>query len=248
MSEFPTLPNQQYTTARTLEILNRGEFRQQHGVLAWGTNYCFLLTVACGEDEILAIYKPRRGERTLWDFPRGTLCLREVAAYETASALGWALVPPTALREGPHGLGSLQCFIHHDPEQHYFTFGEGNEALLAQLRRLALFDCLINNADRKSGHCLLDAAGQLWGIDHGVCFHSEPKLRTVIWEFAGDALPPALLADLKSFTKENSLIQKLAPLLSEAEIESVWERAQKLLQQGRYPKPGQGPHLPWPPV
>ena len=246
------LSARQFTPAHAFEILRAGEFRQQHGALAWGSNYCFLLTVGCGEDELLAIYKPQRGERELWDFPRGTLCYREVAAYETAAALDWPLVPPTALRDGPHGLGSLQCFIHHDPEQHYFTFKDEEESVLPQLKRMALFDCLINNADRKGGHCLLDAQGQLWGIDHGVSFHTQPKLRTVIWDFAGEELPEDLRADvaqlIERLTEESGLRQHLADLLSETEISALGERAQSLLTSGHYPQPGLGNNYPWPPV
>ena len=246
------LSTRQFTPARAMEILRAGDFRQQHGALAWGSNYCFLLTVGNGKDELLAIYKPQRGERELWDFPRGTLCYREVAAYETAAAMGWSLVPPTALRDGPHGIGSLQCFIHHDPEQHYFTFKGEEEHVLPQLKRMALFDCLVNNADRKGGHCLLDAQGQLWGIDHGVCFHNQPKLRTVIWDFAGDALPTALCADvaqlIEGLAEESELRQQLADLLSETEINALGARAQSLLTSGHYPQPGLGNNYPWPPV
>ena len=246
------LPVAQIAPERALDILRNGDFRQEHGMLPWGSNYCFLLTVGCGEDEILAIYKPQRGERELWDFPTGTLCFREVAAFETAEALGWSLVPPTALRKGPHGIGSLQCFIHHDPEQHYFNLDSEAEHILPQLRRMALFDCLINNADRKGGHCLLDEQDQLWGIDHGVCFHSQPKLRTVIWDFAGDALPDGLCADITrlidQLAADSEWRRQLARLLSEGEICALKERAQDLLSSGRFPLPGLGHNYPWPPV
>lgn len=246
------LAARQFTPSRALEILQTGEFRHEHGVLPWGSNYCFLLTLGSDQDELLAIYKPQRGERELWDFPRGTLCYREVAAYETAMALGWSIVPPTTLRDGPYGIGSLQCFIHHDPEQHYFNFNIEAEQVFPQLKRLALFDCLINNADRKGGHCLLDAQGQLWGIDHGVCFHSQPKLRTVIWDFAGESLPEPLCSDIASFTErltqESKYRQHLSDLLSKTEINALSERAQSLLNSGHYPQPGRGSNYPWPPV
>jgi len=243
---------QEFSAEQALHILRTGEFRHEHGMLPWGSNYCFLLTVGQQDEELLAIYKPQRGERELWDFPRGTLCFREVAAYETALALGWSIVPPTALREGPYGIGSLQCFIHHDPEQHYFNFQAEGSHLIPQLKRLALFDCLINNADRKGGHCLLDERQQLWGIDHGVSFHSQPKLRTVIWDFAGEALPDALCADVskwrQSLAEGSSFRQQMSNLLSETEINALEVRAKDLLDSGKYPQPGQGSNYPWPPV
>lgn len=244
--------SQEFSAEHALHILRTGEFRHEHGMLPWGSNYCFLLSVGNKEEELLAIYKPQRGERELWDFPRGTLCFREVAAYETALALGWLIVPPTALREGPYGLGSLQCFIHHDPEQHYFNFHVEESHMIPQLKRLALFDCLINNADRKGGHCLLDGRQQLWGIDHGVSFHSQPKLRTVIWDFAGEALPKTLCSDVSQLVQllaeESSYRQQLADLLNKTEIDALVVRAQYLLDSGRFPQPGQGSNYPWPPV
>ena len=246
------LTAKQFAPERVLEILQTGEFRHEHGMLPWGSNYCFLLTLGSANDELLAIYKPQRGERELWDFPRGTLCFREVAAYETALALDWLIVPPTALREGPYGIGSLQCFIHHDPEQHYFNFQIEEAHFLPQLKRMALFDCLINNADRKGGHCLLDERNQLWGIDHGVCFHRQPKLRTVIWDFAGEALPKTLCSDIVKLIDQLAEVsryrQQLDKLLAESEINALGERARYLLSSGKYPQPGQGANYPWPPV
>ena len=136
---------------------------------------------------MLAIYKPQQGERPLWDFPRGTLCHREVAAFEVSEALGWAIVPDTVLRDGPAGIGMMQRFVEHDPEEHYFTLLEehGDE-----FRRMAAFDVVINNTDRKGGHCLpRDRTARIFGIDHGVSFHAQWKLRTVIWDFGGEPIP-----------------------------------------------------------
>jgi uncharacterized repeat protein (TIGR03843 family) len=182
------------------------------------------MSIADGELEEHAIYKPRRGERPLWDFPDGTLCQREVAAFLVSEVLGWHMVPPTVLRDGPHGVGSAQLYVEHDPEQNYFTFPAKYRD---QLMRIALFDHLVNNADRKGGHCLLDASGQIWAIDHGICFHTQPKLRTVIWDFAGESIPPALLKSLQNLChriNQAEVCRVLGTLLSRAEIDAMMRR------------------------
>lgn len=236
---------------RALEILEKGRFDTEHGAIRWSSNYTFLVTVAHEDAEVMAVYKPQRGERPLWDFRDGTLCYRERATYLTSVALGWPVVPPTALRnDGPHGLGSLQFYIDHDPDYHYFNF---DESLLPQLQRLALFDALVNNADRKGGHCLVDAAGQLWGIDHGLTFHTANKLRTVIWDFAGEPVPQHLLNDVQKFCadlnkKDSSLRKQLGALLEASEIVALDRRVNAILRTGKYPQPGPGPNYPWPPV
>ena len=165
--------------------------------MPWSSNATFLVNLADGDDEMLAIYKPQRGERPLWDFPRGTLCHREVAAFEVSEALGWDIVPDTVLRDGPAGIGMMQRFVEHDPEEHYFTLLEEHADAF---RRMAAFDVVINNTDRKGGHCLraLDD-GRIFGIDHGVSFHAQWKLRTVIWEFGGESIPPDVCSDLHRF-------------------------------------------------
>ncbi len=143
----------------------------------------------------LAVYKPRDGENPLWDFPGG-LDRREVAAYDLARLLDWPLVPPTVLRaDAPRGAGSVQLFIEHDPAQHYFELREGDAHDMA-LVQMAVFDLLVNNADRKGGHVLLDPSGHIWGIDNGLCFHEEQKLRTVIWDYAGTRVPEAWCASI----------------------------------------------------
>jgi len=231
------------------------------GLLPWSSNYSFMVRVRGAvngrpETDVLAVYKPRQGERPLWDFPRGTLCLREVAAFLVSQALGWDLVPPTVLRQGPQGIGSLQLFIEHDPECHYFTF-EGNAAFRDPLQKIVLLDTIINNADRKGGHVLLEEERQgsarlnrLWAIDHGICFHSEYKLRTVIWEFAGTPIPAHLLADLVSFRDKllSRSYPQLLKLLTNQEMLALQRRLQHIIEQKRFIKPGPGRHYPWPPV
>jgi hypothetical protein len=197
---------------------------------------------------VLAVYKPREGESPLWDFPDGTLCNREVAAYLLARALGWPDVPPTVLRDGPMGPGSVQLYMKVDPRQHYFTL---REDCLDAFLPIATFDVLANNADRKSGHCLRGQDGTIWVVDHGVCFSSEPKLRTVIWEFAGEQVPPKYLEDVARVTTElrsGPLRESLLGLLSKREIDATARRAETLARAGRFPHPGHGRAYPWPPV
>jgi len=150
------------------------------GLLPWSSNYTFLGQITRGDERLPVVYKPTRGERPLWDFRRGTLAGREVAAYEVSRALGWDFIPPTVLRDGPHGVGSVQLFVTADQDAHFFTFHE-DPAFRRVLQSLALFDVVVNNADRKGGHCLRVDIGRIVAIDHGLCFHVEPKLRTVIW-------------------------------------------------------------------
>jgi uncharacterized repeat protein (TIGR03843 family) len=236
------------STERAVRLLRDGKLYETRGLLPWSSNYTFLVAIRDGELDAPAIYKPRRGERPLWDFPDGTLCQREVAAFHVSEALGWHIVPPTVLRDGPQGVGSLQLYVGHDPEQNYFTFGP---QFRSQLMRIVLFDHLLNNADRKGGHCLLSDGGHIWAIDHGICFHAQPKLRTVIWDFAGEPIPPDLLKDTASLCERLSqpdMRQILSTLLSRAEIEALYRRAEQLVAEGIYPHPGPGRNYPWPPV
>ena len=175
-------------------LLAEGVIDDVQGIMRWGSNYAALVTIRDGGLAVTAVYKPQRGERPLWDFPDGTLCYREVVSYLISQALEWYLVPPTVLRHGPHGLGSLQLFIEHDPDINYFSL---NDQFVPQLQRFVIFDDLINNADRKGGHLLLDARGKLWGIDHGLTLNAMPKLRTVIWEFSGLPVPHTLLVPVQ---------------------------------------------------
>lgn len=238
------------STERLLEVLEKGEITEEYGVMRWSSNYTFLLNMEYEDVRTMAVYKPRKGERPLWDFPDGTLCYREVAAFLTSHELGWKIVPPTVLRDGPHGLGSLQFFIEHDPNLNYFAF---DETVRPQLRHLSLFDYIINNADRKGGHCLLDETGHLWGIDHGISFNEDHKLRTVIWDFAGEVITDELIIALQKLCAllddPNSPYNKrISDLLSANEVDAFKARLRHILRQKRYPRPGAGPNYPWPPV
>ncbi|MGZ5295068.1 MAG: SCO1664 family protein [Actinomycetota bacterium] len=219
------------------------------GLLPRSSNYTFLARAGGGDDAVLVVYKPRRGEIPLWDFPEGTLCQREVAAYLVARALGWPNVPATILRGGPEGVGSVQRFVPFDPEAHYFTL-EPDRA--DDFRRVALFDVVVNNADRKGGHCLLGEDGTIWVIDHGVCFSEEPhKLRTVIWEHVDEPIEPALLEDLRRFAGEldgGDAGAVLADLITPQELAAMRDRVGAVLAHGRFPEPGPGRPYPWPPV
>jgi hypothetical protein len=230
-----------------LPLLEHGDL-EVLGLLPRASNYTFLARVRSGSDEALAVYKPQAGEIPLWDFPDGTLHRREVAAYEVARALGWPDVPTTVLRDGPHGVGSVQQFVEFDPAHHYFTL---QEVRTEDFRRVAVFDVVVNNADRKAGHCLLAADGRIWLVDHGVCFGVEPKLRTVIWDFAGDPIPPELCDDLRRLAQDlraGVLRDRLTPLLDLREVRALGTRIDRLVARGRMPQPGPGRPYPWPPV
>jgi uncharacterized repeat protein (TIGR03843 family) len=234
------------TEARLLDLLATGDM-QLEGQFLYGSNFTFLVQVDCPDGSLKAVYKPSQGERPLWDFPSGTLAAREAAAYQVSRQLGWELVPPTVIRtEGPSGPGSLQWFVDADPSRHYFTVDDADKE---RLLPAAVFDVLINNADRKGGHVLFDTHDHLWLIDHGVCFHTEPKLRTVIWDFAGEPIPQPLLADLQAFHDTLGGRQfrgELSPLLDPDEIDALSDRNQGLLDSGKLPFPGPGRHYPWP--
>lgn len=235
-------------TEQALRLLAEGDIEEVLGLLPWGSNHTFLVNVTDGRDTALAVYKPQRGERPLWDFPEGTLCQRERAAFVLSESLGWGIVPPTVLREGPEGFGSLQWFVPHDPDENYFSFGR---RYADQIKRIALFDHIINNADRKAGHCLLDAHGHIWAIDHGVCFNIQPKLRSVIWDFAGEPIPSHLLTDLEKLCAELERPRPPHPVaehLSPQELSSLQRRVSRLVERGTYPHPTSGRHYPWPPV
>lgn len=235
------------TISVDIDLLRNGELRLL-GLMPRASNYTFLGEVRDGTSVARVVYKPREGEMPLWDFPEGTLHRREVAAYLVADALGWPDVPATILRDGPHGEGSVQVFVEHDPREHYFTM---RERRADELRAVAAFDVVTGNGDRKSGHCLEGADGRLWAVDHGLCFNEHPVLRTVIWEFAGEPVPHPLLEDLRRLEAElrgGSLRDDLAGLLGEGEIAALIDRAAELAGSGRYPHPGPGRSQPWPAV
>ncbi len=218
------------------------------GLLPDSSNYTFLAKVRGEGDEILAVYKPTRGERPLWDFPGGTLAAREVASFELSRATGWDIVPPTVLRDtAPMGKGSLQLFVEHDPDRHYFSVMDERAE---ELRRFAIFDAVANNADRKAGHVIEDARGKLWGVDHGLTFNTEPKLRTVIWAFADESLGKALreeLEDLGSLLADDARLgARIAELLTPNESAATLARVETLLLDDRFPAPGPDRPLPWP--
>ncbi len=229
--------------------LSEGEI-EVLGMMPDASNDTLLTRCRAGTEECLAIYKPGAGEAPLWDFPEGTLHRREVAAFVVADALGWPNVPPTVLRDGPLGAGSLQLFVRFDAAEHYFTLSAERAD---DFRRIALFDLIVNNADRKAGHCLLGEDGTIWVIDHGVCFSDEPKLRTVIWDFVDETIPGELLDDLTRF--EDGLAtgsdarRSLDGLLDPVEVDATVERVRRLLAAGRYPEPEPGVRpIPWPPI
>jgi uncharacterized repeat protein (TIGR03843 family) len=225
-------------------LLTRGEITVK-GRLPRSSNATFLVEVVLGDARGLAVYKPERGERPLWDFPPG-LFKRELAAYHLSEALGWDLVPLTVRRDGPYGDGSLQAFVHADFAQHYFTLAQ-DAAHQDRLRRLCAFDVVANNADRKSGHCLLGPDGQVYAIDNGLCFNVDPKLRTVIWEFIEQPLPADVVKDLRALARRG-LPKPLAALLAPDEMAALLERIRALLQAGRFPDGSNSDGYPWPAV
>ncbi|KUO11068.1 phosphatidylinositol kinase [Streptomyces sp. DSM 15324] len=256
-------------------LLARGELTVR-GRIRDASNAALYCTVAHEDREAFCVYKPVAGERPLWDFPDGNLARREVAAYEVSEATGWGLVPPTVLREGPYGEGMCQLWIEVAPEAELLALvdgeepepgwkaigfaevGEGRTALLVhaddeRLRRLAVLDAVINNADRKGGHLLPTADGRLYGIDHGVTFNTENKLRTLLWGWAGEPLTAEavdVLQGLKAALEPSgALTGTLTPLITAAELDATRARVDGLLQSGRHPEPGgEWPAIPWPPV
>ncbi|OGO33741.1 MAG: hypothetical protein A2W35_12300 [Chloroflexi bacterium RBG_16_57_11] len=242
------------TSTDSLEILQNGEVSVR-GEFLWGSNYTFLADAVYKGQIVACVYKPSKGERPLWDFPVASLAKREVAAYLVSEALRWQLVPPTVYcKTGPLGAGSLQLYIDHDPEYHYFNFTPEDRQ---RLRPTVLFDLVINNADRKGSHVLRDESAHFWLIDHGVSFHIEDKLRTVIWDFVGENIPQNLCADLVDFAQclkpvngaPSPLAIELMGYLSRGEVRALGGRAERLAAAGRFPSPD--PYrraFPWPQI
>lgn len=216
-----------------------------------GSNYTFLVNVAHEGQTIPAVYKPSKGEQPLWDFPENSLAWREVAAYLVSEALGWCFVPYTILRdEGPFGPGSLQQYIDYNPNYHYFTFKDEDKS---RLRPVAVFDLLINNADRKGSHVIVQKrTRKMFLIDHGLCFHEEDKLRTVIWDFAGQPIPPELIADVAKFRAALAapgLNTELMQYLTPGELASLDARAAALIVSDVFPLPPKDRRaFPYPPL
>ncbi|MBK3574562.1 SCO1664 family protein [Streptomyces sp. MBT65] len=272
MSAPERIPPRSVTTA---ELLAKGELKVR-GQIREASNAVLLCSVTYEGREASCVYKPVAGERPLWDFPDGTLAQREVAAYEVSEATGWGLVPTTVLRDGPYGEGMCQLWIEAAPESELLALvdaeepeagwkaigfaevGEGETALLVhaddeRLRRLAVLDAVINNADRKGGHLLPADEGRLYGIDHGVTFNAENKLRTLLWGWAGERLTPEavdVLQGLREALRDGGgLAAKLAELITAVELDATRARVDAMLAAGKHPAPsGEWPAIPWPPV
>ncbi|WP_338694749.1 SCO1664 family protein [Streptomyces sp. Q6] len=287
MSAPERIPARRVSDRDDLALLAHGELTVR-GQIREASNAVLLCTVTHEGREASCVYKPVRGERPLWDFPDGTLAQREVAAYEVSEALGWGLVPPTVLRDGPYGDGMCQLWIDgprgesedegeadaggdkllalvdgEEPGEGWKAIGfaevgEGRTALLvhaddARLRRLAVLDAVINNGDRKGGHLLVDAEGHLYGIDHGVTFNAEDKLRTLLWGWAGEPLTDEARAALEALSGRlrdgEPLAVRLGGLITTVELEAVRDRVAALLKSGRHREPsGEWPAIPWPPI
>ncbi len=229
-------------------ILQEGKVCGQRGSLA-GYNATFLVEIEAGKSTVCpAVYKPQRGESHLWDFPTGTLYQREYLAYRVSQALGWAIVPPTVIRQGPHGIGSVQLYVRAEAGVHFFNLVERHKDAMV---RIALFDCLINNADRKGGHVLRDADGRIWGIDHGLSFLAEPKLRTVMWDLSDEPVSRELKASIAAALKDDGLHGDLQAHLTSREVAALSERAACLLASSTIPMARLADSwrpYPWPPI
>jgi len=231
-----------------LSVLSEGKI-EVAGQFVFGSNYSFLANLSLDDMILEAVYKPIRGGYPLWDFSLESLPFREVAAYQTSRALKWNFIPPTVIREdAPFGIGSLQLFIDHDPEINYFNLEGGDRA---ELDRVVLFDIIINNADRKASHILKDESGYLWLIDHGLCFHSDQKLRTIIWDYSGEEISKNLLEVLKSFNENIELHDDLRQIflsnISSVEVKAMQKRIQGLLASRIFPHPEENRRsYPWP--
>lgn len=273
------IPPRGLTDAGRLNLLGKGELTVL-GQVRGASNAVLYCSVAYEGEEATCVYKPVAGEQPLWDFPDGTLAQREVAAYEVSEATGWGLVPPTVLRDGPYGQGMCQLWIEAAPQEEddpgllalvedeepgegwkavaLAEVGEGKTALLVhaddpRLRRLAVLDAVINNGDRKGGHLLPAPDGRLYGIDHGVTFNAEDKLRTLLWGWAGEPLPAEAVEVLDRLAGElepgAALVTRLGELITSAEIEALRARVAGLRSTGLHRKPSGGwPAIPWPPV
>ncbi|MCX4702094.1 SCO1664 family protein [Streptomyces sp. NBC_01352] len=276
MSAPERIPPRSVTTGATpAELLAEGELTVR-GRIREASNAALYCTVTRDGQEAACIYKPVAGEQPLWDFPDGTLAQREVAAYEVSEATGWGLVPHTVLRDGPYGEGMCQLWIEvtpgaellalvdaQEPEPGWKAIGfaevgEGRTALLVhaddeRLRRLAVLDAVINNADRKGGHLLPAAGDRLYGIDHGVTFNAENKLRTLLWGWAGEPLTGEAVDVLKglkeALAEGGTLATTLTRLITAVELDATRARVDALLASGKHPEPsGEWPAIPWPPV
>lgn len=222
------------------------------GLITSASNGTMLCRLGARSDNLFAIYKPGKHERPLWDFP-GQLYTREVAAYEVSEFLGWGIVPPTVLRDGPLGHGSLQLFVPHDPVQHYFNLIE-DDTWDAAMARMAMFDMVINNADRKGGHVLRSTREErLYGIDNGLTFHVEPKLRTVVWDVPHVSFQSAWKTDLTRLREclqtDDAIRRRMDTLLTSTEVKTLSRRARQVAGMTAVPDVDPDERwYPWPPI
>ena len=249
-SDEPTglTPPRELPVDEAIALLEHGELGVE-GRLVVASNATLYCSVCLDGVTAACVYKPVAGERPLWDFPDGTLAEREVAAYEVSAATGWLIVPPTVFRSGPLGPGMVQLWIKTDEDVDVRRLIRGTSS--DQLRRIAVFDAVINNADRKGGHLLPTRAGHIYGVDHGVSFHAEPKLRTLLWQWSGQPLRANAGDTLRQLQVglAGDLGERLAGLLTRREVRSTARRIDQLLASGRHPEPsGEWPAVPWPPI
>jgi uncharacterized repeat protein (TIGR03843 family) len=234
--------NELNNSLATINHLLRGEMQIEMR-MPYSSNATFLVSITLQDKTVQAIYKPMRGEKPLWDFAPG-LHRREVAAYRLSEAMGLNCVPPTVLRDGPNGEGSVQLLIEANPDEHYFTLFEQRQDLHDQFRAMCALDIVANNTDRKSGHVLVDKDQHVWGIDHGLCFAEDFKIRTVIWEFGGEVLPESIRQAVEPLITNVPL--ELATLLTTQEVLAISERAKWLIDGAAFPVDPSGRHYPWP--
>lgn len=230
-----------------LPLLEQAEITGYQVVPA-GTNYTFVVLMAVdGQEPFLGIYKPQRGENPLWDYPDGTLYRREHASYVASTRLGWPNIPPTVIRDGPFGLGMVQLFVPGHADQDFFDF---RNRCQQELMEVALFDLLVNNGDRKAGHCILGVDGRIWAIDHGLTFNPFTRLRTVLWDYQGEPIPERLLADLRALQQDAApqleIRHLLGAELEAGDIDAFFTRLDRILRSGRYPRLDSNRNLPWP--
>ena len=232
--------------AEARALLLTGEIDLE-GRMLDASNVTLVGYIRTGELEAECVYKPVAGERPLWDFPDGTLAGREVSAALVSEATGWRVVPPTVLRDGPFGPGMVQLWIDGDPDVDLAAFVRSDDP---GLRRMAVFDAVVNNADRKGGHIIPTSDGHVYGVDHGICFSVDPKLRTLLWRWAGQPLPAEAIEVLEKLTGDlmGDLGEQLHEHLTRREVRRTQQRVAELLRTGRHPQPsGDWPALPWPP-
>jgi uncharacterized repeat protein (TIGR03843 family) len=243
--ELPVPGSDAAAMAEACNLLTQAKVRNCD-LISSGSNYVFLATMITEQAEVKAIYKPRQGETPLWDFPEGTLYKREYAAFMVSQALDWRLIPPTVIRDGPYGIGSMQWFV--DTKSNADPYLQIKDDSI--LKQVALFDYMVNNADRKLGHFLQGKDGRLWLVDHGLTFNAAPKLRTVLWDFAGQTVPEELVADARGLRDklkpEKPLRNALRQLLANDEIEALEFRINTIIEKPEFVSPGPHRSVPWP--